>query len=134
MPNGMLSVKLSEMEIQIRRLHEKICVLETDELKNIKNEMEQLQKEWENNERILENKLRFSRAGLVERLSKAYDQIEQIIRQVQEETKLSSEEKLLLAEYSLDFVIQAANHALLICMDAIKEEMKQQDKKERKPL
>ena len=39
MPNGMLSVKLSEMEIQIRRLHEKICVLETDELKNIKNEM-----------------------------------------------------------------------------------------------
>lgn len=134
MSHGMLAVKLSEMEQQICQLHKRICALDMDKPEMIRTQMEQLQKEWRENERVLENKLQFSRAELVERVSEAYDQIEKIIRQVQEKTEMSSEEKLLLAEYSMDFVMQAANHALLICMDAINEEMKQQDKKERKPL
>lgn len=38
------------------------------------------------------------------------------------------EEKILLAEYALDFAMQVSNHALLIAMEAIDAQMTQQEK------
>ena len=43
---------------------------------------------------------------------------------------LSAEEKALLAEYALDFAMQAANRALLISLEAIDAELTQQEKEE----
>ena len=44
--------------------------------------------------------------------------------------ELSAEEKILLAEYALDFALQAANHALLISMEAIKAQMAEQEQED----
>lgn len=42
------------------------------------------------------------------------------------------EEKILLAEYGLDFAVQAANRALLLAMEAIYAQLTQQEQ-ERRP-
>ena len=43
---------------------------------------------------------------------------------------MSAEEKILYAEYALDFAMQAANHALLISLEAMDAQMEQQEKEE----
>lgn len=40
------------------------------------------------------------------------------------------EEKILLAEYALDFAMQAAERALLLSLEAMEAQTKQQEKKE----
>ena len=46
------------------------------------------------------------------------------------EEQAAAEEKILLAEYALDFAIYAADHALLISMEAIEAQLSQQEKEE----
>lgn len=140
MPQNMLSAKLSELDEQFERLHESIRTIETVGAENISTELAKLRLEFEKKEAALIDKLRFSRAGVVAGLSKAYQQIEKIAGQARKELENSAdgrqdeersiEEKLLFAEYSMDFAMQAANRALLVSMEAMEEQMKQQ-KKER---
>ena len=86
---------------------------------------------------MLRNELQFSKAGTVSKLAEAYAEVEQIIQKVKERIgrssskwgdELSVEEKILFAEYALDFAMQVANHALLISLEAIDAQMAQQEK------
>lgn len=87
---------------------------------------------------ILRNRLTFSKASAVAKLSEAYVRVEQIIKKTKEEIgnsmteecsgSIPVEEKILLAEYALDFAMQVSNHALLIAMEAIDAQMTQQEK------
>ena len=62
-------------------------------------------------------------------LAKAYGEIEQLIQKTKselesqaagrEDSEAAAEEKILLAEYALDFAVAAANRALLLSMEAI---------------
>lgn len=58
------------------------------------------------------------------KISEIYEKIEETVRGARNEMeggqkKMSPEEWLLLAEYSLDFASQAADRALLISLEAI---------------
>ena len=140
MAHEILSVKLYELDQKIGLMHSRIQLSETASHDQIKNEVANLRKECDENALTLRNKLKFSRAGRVVKLSEAYGKVEQIIEKVKSEfpspkserwnEELSVEEKLLLAEYALDFAVQVANHALLISMEAIEAQMTKQEKDE----
>ena len=140
MEQGILSVKLYELDDKIGRMHSRIQAVERAENNQLKQEMEALERECAATDRSLREKLRFSKASSLSTLLKAYGTIEQAIQEIRQEQKsreesdkneLSwSEEEILLAEYALDFAIQAANRALLLSMKAIDAQRKQQEERD----
>lgn len=141
MAHEILSIKLYELDEKIRRMHSRIHLSETAQHSQLAEEISSLQKECRESELMLRRALEFSRAGAVSRLSAAYTEVERIIQKVKDEINEqiqekegetpSVEEKILLAEYALDFAMQAANHALLISMEAIDAQMRLQENEER---
>ncbi len=141
MARELLSAKLGELDREFEKLRSRIHLGEEASREEIEQEIAQLRRDCASNELNLRSKLSLSRAETVSRLSKTYGRVEQIIKDAKEEisfpasaeewTKsLSAEEKALLAEYALDFAVQAANRALLISLEAINDALELQEKEE----
>lgn len=140
MAHEILSVKLYELDKKLGQVHSRIQMSESANHTQIRAEVEALKKECAESELTLRNKLKFSKAGMVAELAESYSEVEQIIHKVKEKIgtpaagqwndEFSVEEKILFAEYALDFAMQAANHALLISMEALDAQMTQQEKEE----
>ena len=91
--------------------------------------MARLRQKNEADRLAFQTKLKFSRSPMVGKLASSYETIEAFIDRERAEQDgpfsevwrrgLSAEEALLLAEYSLDFAAQAANHALLLSLEAV---------------
>ena len=132
-------------------MHGRILNLEHAPQEVLQQEIEALRREYQENERMLKNNLRFSRAPSVAALCQAYTEVEKVLERLREQMEEESrenkaaqsggqketsalmendpvEEKLLFAEYAIDFAMQAADRALLISMEATEAE---QAKKER---
>lgn len=142
MSHEILSIKMYELDRRIGRLHSLIQMSETASRDWIHAEVGALQRQCAEAELSLRNQLRYSKSSMVARLSEAYSQIEQAIQTAvaqmknardQQGADISVEEKLLVAEYALDFAAQAADHALLTAMDAIDACLAQQEAEETKP-
>ena len=94
-----------------------------------------LRNECRENRENLHNKMKYSKAKLVGRISEAYERVDQVIQEVQQQlgisfaeeqiSELSAENKILMAEYLLDFAMLAADHALLTSLEAIKAQKEQ---------
>lgn len=144
MAHEIFSVKLCELDEQIRRLHSRIHSSEFIRHSQLTEEIGALRKECAQAESMLRRELEFSQSEVVSRLSEAYGEIERTIRKMRDEINeqaednecevSSAEEKILLAEYALDFAMQAANHALLMSMEAMDAQMTLQEKEERRLL
>lgn len=136
MAQGILNAKLDELDRQLRKVHRKIQKSGSANPARLRADLEQIRKEYAENEKALRNRLRFSRSGVVTGLSVSYNQVEQIIRETKNKMKMpggqeaEKEEKILLAEYALDFAMQAAERALLLSLEAMEAQTKQQEKKE----
>lgn len=138
MTHEILSVKLCELEEQISRLSSRIHLSETADHDQLRQEIRALSKECTETELSLREKLRLSKAEVVAVMSKAYEETEQLIKKAKSELETqvagrndgeaSVEEKILLAEYVLDFAIEAANRALLLSMEAIDAQLTSQEK------
>ena len=120
----LLSVKLCELDEKFERLHGRIQRSQTFDRSVLKQETQLVRRECEEEEQILSRRLRFSRSEMAGRISKIYEKVEETVRKARDEMesgqgRLSSEDWLLLAEYSLDFAKQAADRALLISLEAI---------------
>lgn len=96
----------------------------------VKQEIEAMEKECTEEELTFRKNLQFSKAPCVSLTAKAYEEIELIIQRAKKED-FSAEEKILLAEYALDFAMQAADRALLSSLKAIDAQMTQQEQDER---
>ena len=141
MAHEILAVKLCELEDQLIRLSSRIHISEAAGHDQLQQEIKALSKECAETELTLQKKLQLSRAEVVATLARAYEEIDQIIQRTKskmEEQAISrndvdsgTEEKILLAEYALDFAVQAANRALLLSMEAIDSQLNGQ---ERRPL
>lgn len=141
MPHEILSIKLCELDETMSRLHSRIQLSETAGRERLRAEAESLRDECTEAELALRDKLQHSKANVLTGLSEFYQDAERLIQQVKEKIvhpsaggqaeTLTVEEKLLLAEYSLDFAVQAANRALLASLEAIEAQLAQQEKKER---
>ena len=142
MAHEILAVKLCELEEQLSRLGGRIQLAETARKDQIQQEMEALARECAETELALQKKLQRSRAERVATLSDGYERIGEILQETKaalqaQATKRGApddavEEKILLAEYGLDFAVQAANRALLLAMEAIYAQLTQQEQ-ERRP-
>lgn len=142
MAHEILAVKLCELEEQLSRLSGRIQLAETARKDQIQQEMEALARECAETELALQKKLQRSRAEMVATLSDGYERIGEILQETKaalqaQATKRGApddavEEKILLAEYGLDFAVQAANRALLLAMEAIYAQLTQQEQ-ERRP-
>lgn len=137
MANKILAVKLCELDRKVGELHGRIEQSETVPHERLRQEIQHLRISCKSNDQMLRNNLKFSRAQAVQKLSEAYSEIVQIVRETKNSMKYpdwdsfqretSAEEKILLAEYALDFAMQAADHALLISLEAIDAQMTQQE-------
>ena len=87
----------------------------------------------------LRENLRGSKSNLVSVVAQSYEQMERIIQNTKDQMKAMAaddpdaeavaEEKILLAEYALDFAQQAADRALLLSMEAIDAQAIQQQER-----
>ena len=145
MTNELLAVKLCELDRRGGKLHGRLLEMEHAPQEVLQQDIEALRRECTENEQMLRNNLRFSRAPSVAVLYQAYIEVEEVLdrlrkqmEQEREENKAAQsgelkeasvrpeidpvEEKLLLAEYAIDFAMQAADRALLISMEAVQAE------------
>ena len=125
MANDVLSVKLSELDERISSLHRRIRSSQETSPAALQAEIALLRQECTANEQTLRSRLLGSRAAAVQKLAGSWTEIENQIQAARTvwdgntADDADSEEKLLLAEYMLDFAMLAADHALLISLEAI---------------
>ena len=124
MAHELLSVKLCELDEKLGRLHSRIQFSQTSDRDSLAKETHLVRREYEEEQQSLSRKLKFSRSEMAGRISRLYEKVEETVRGARNEMengrdRISPEEWLLLAEYSLDFASQAADRALLISLEAI---------------
>ncbi len=141
MAHGILAVKLCELEDQLTGLSSRIHLSETAGHDRLRREIETLSREYVEADLTLQKRLQRSRAEIVSVLADAYDQVGRILHGARDELErqtsacsdsdVAAEEKILLAEYGLDFAMQAANRALLLAMQAMDAQLTQQEQERR---
>ena len=129
MAHEILSIKLCELEDQIIRLLHRIRLSETIDQVQLEREIKALKQDCEENELTREEKLQLSRAEIVSVIAQTYAEMQQALQKNNDalrdrdsrslDSDAKSEERILLAEYALDFAVQAANRALLLSLEAI---------------
>ena len=129
MEHDILSAKLRQLDDGLQRLHGRIEAGQRAGRTELRREIDALEAQCRQEEAALLRDLRQSQSPLAPVLAQSCLQAEQLVRQTEirlqevysqapdEET--SAEEKILLAEYALDFAQSAANRALLACMNAM---------------
>ncbi len=142
MAHEILSVKLCELEDQLSRLSGRIHLSETAGQSQLRQEIQALRRECDETELALGARLRHSQCAMVSVLANSYNAVETAIQAAGDALRSqaqnappeeAAEQKILLAEYALDFAIQASNQALLLSMQAIDAQLTQQAM-ERRPL
>lgn len=138
MAHEILFIKLCQLDDRMARLHSRIHMSETADHGQLRREIDALEHECAEAEESLRENLRRSKSDVTSVLAESCGQIERIIRQSQARlqamdtdnrgTEAAAEQKILLAEYALDFAHQAADRALLLSMDAIDAQLLQQQK------
>ena len=129
MAHEILSVKLCQLDDRLEKLHSRIHMSEAAGHTQLKEEIDALERDCRQSEAALRESLQRSKSPLVSVLARSYGQMEQVIQGAKAQLEAMAadnpdgdamgEEKLLLAEYALDFAYQAADRALLLSMDAI---------------
>ncbi len=137
MAHEILSVKLCQLDERMERLHSRIHISETACQSRLQQEIDALTEECDQAEATLRESLARSKSGVASLLAQGYDQVGRIIRSTKDrlqsiatanpDQEAAVEEKILLAEYALDFAHQAADRALLPSIDAISAQMFQQE-------
>lgn len=138
MADAVLAVKLNELDQKIGKLYGRIEIASFSDHEQIRREAESLGIECMENKLALRKKLKLSKARVLKGFSDAYDELEEIIGRAETELglsgtaaaedALSADERILFAEYSLDFAMQAADHALLTALEAIDAQMTEEEK------
>lgn len=137
MSNGVLAVKLDQLDAQICALHQRIQLSETVDHDQLRRQIETLEAECAREESALSNSMHSSKSSMVSILTRGCDQMARIISQSQSQLIALAQEspdadaaveaKILLAEYALDFAHRAADRALLLSLNAIDAQMTQQE-------
>lgn len=144
MAHEILSVKMYELDKKLELAHSRIQVAESMDEERLHQQIEDLRQECQESRITLQNRLHHSKTECVMKLADVYDQVEAAVGKVlaaeninlkdseqpiSESLLPGAEEKILTAEYALDFAMQAANRAILVALEAI-EAQRQEEKKE----
>ena len=125
MEQDMLAGKLAEVDAQLAGVHAKLQSAAQMESTELNSAIAQTREETAQCAHALAERLRHSRAHQV---GDAFEEIREIVRRVQTEVRRGDESgeemQLLFAEYAMDFAMQAARHALLVALEAIRDEQR----------
>ena len=129
MAQEILSAKLHELDERVARLHSRVLISEGENLSTLRQEEEALRRECAQDEMTLRNRLCHSRSQAASEIAASFSRMDGMLSQARENalSQPSSEQALLLAEYALDFAMQAASRALLISLEAIDAQMTEQE-------
>ncbi len=128
MAQGVLSVKLSELDNMLKRLPGWIQMAEDTSRTALGQEIGSLSETCGNMAQSLDHNLENSRGEVAATLAGMYREIQNQIRTTKGEldnlsahqsAEDAAEEKALLAEYALDFAVLASTRAVLLSMEAI---------------
>ncbi len=121
-------VKLKELEDKIDQFHHFMIWYKNADHRELKNQLDSLDSVISKEDQQLKQKFHYSKSKVVFRIGMAYEEVENIIRELKEDLKKMSEaspldefdaeEAALLAEYMLDFAMQTSDYALLSVMKA----------------
>ena len=137
MAHEILSVKMYELDKKMEQTHSRIQLAENMDMEKLHQQIQDIRQE------CIENRLHHSKTGCVAKLASVFDQVEEAVGKVLEAENLDlraensekfneyflpgAEEKILTAEYALDFAMQAVNRALLVSLEAIEEQRKEEE-------
>lgn len=121
-------VKLKELEDKIDQFHHYMIWYKSADQKDLKEQLDSLNKVILNEDQQLKHKLHYSKSEVAFRIGMAYEEVENIIIELKKDLKKMSkaspldefgaEEAALLAEYMLDFAMETSDYALLSVMEA----------------
>ena len=138
MAHEILSVKLCQLDDRLEKVHTRIRMSELGDHVRLRREIGALERECAETDEFLKKSLSRSKAPIASVLSQNYGQIEHVIQETG--VKLSAmlsecrngefllDEKILLAEYALDFAHRAAERALLLSLKAIDAQLVWEEK------
>ena len=145
MAHEILSVKMYELDKKLEQAHSRIQVAESMDAERLHQQIQDLRQECQENRITMENRLHHSKTECVVKLTKFYDEVEKAVGKVLEKENINlkdprqpiyesllpgAEEKILTAEYALDFAMQAAERALLVSLEAIEAQRLEEKKEE----
>ena len=128
MESNDLSAKLSELDRTLSHLHETLAGSQRLDAARLRGEIARLQSQGRSSRTALHEKMHGSRAPLVNRLDETYTKIEHLVAGIcAQDAARSADEQLLLAEYALDFALQAAGQATLLSLQAIETQQSEEE-------
>lgn len=129
MAAGLFDAKLAELQEQMTHLGERLENLERLDPEQLQKETQALREKCGTSEQEMGQRLSTSRADVVQILGSTYAGIGQLLCKLdgnlqehfagEKDPGETADEKTLLAEYSLDFALLAADRALLLSMEAM---------------
>ena len=119
MARDILSAKLCELDQKIGLLHSRISLSQTGSAEDLQSEISSLQQICTEEETTLRTRMQYSRADTVRCLADPAEQLFQDLEGMDLQAVPDTDEKLLLAEYALDFAMYTADRSVLICLEAI---------------
>ena len=138
MAHSILSVKLRELDREVSSIHRRIHLAEAGPSAAARREYRQLLRAYTVKKHQTAKLLRCSQADSTRYLLEAYRGIEEIMAALQRNLSQSggsdAEEKLLWAEYALDFAAQAANRAVLLSLEAVNAQRSLEKHRERNQI
>lgn len=140
MADEILSVKLRELDNTMDRLRSRIRLSQTADSGQRQAELEAVRREYAQRDEALRRQMQFSRSGFVRSLTDAWDELEDTAKRAcgrfsaaqspAEEAHPTPEESIVLAEYALDFAMQAANRALALSLEAMNRQPEPSEREE----
>ena len=138
MAHEILSVKMYELDKKLELTHSRIQLADSMDTARLQQQIQQLRQECEENRIVLENRLHYSKTECVVKLARVFDQVEEAVEKVLKTENINleqqpcnmqprAEDKIHTAEYALDFAMQAANRALLVSLEAIEAQRRQEE-------
>ena len=131
-------VKLKELEDKVDQFHHYMVCYKNADQKELKEQLDSLNKVILEEDQQLKQKLHYSKSEVAFRIGMAYEEVENIIRDLKKDLKRMSEassldefdaeKAALLAEYMMDFAMQTSDYALLSVMKANDAQLRLEEK------
>ena len=137
MAHEILTVKLHELDEKINALYSRIRLSEEAAGGELSDEIEKLKKECDEEELSLRDKVRFSKARVMGRFEEKYGSLDEAANKAKQymeeyfsesaDPEDEAEDRLLMAEFYLDFAVHISNRALLVSLEAIDAQLAAED-------
>ena len=131
-------VKLKELEDKVDQFHHYMDCYKNADQNELKEQLDSLNRVILEEDQQLKQKLHYSKSEVAFRIGMAYEEVENIIRDLKKDLKRMSEassldefdaeKAALLAEYMMDFAMQTSDYALLSVMKANDAQLRLEEK------